>query len=162
MTTLKTIRKFRCPFGICIVLSILIVLSCDFFCRVGIISFSEFRSRVEVAPHHHGDNHDSHHHGKQTAGHIHKHKSKNPESSSKGCCDDRTQQFYSSLGNPSIAHTDLVRVNDFHQIFVFTQNIIVNSYFQKRLLFSSKYDHQPTGPPVSGNIIRVFVSSFLI
>ncbi len=168
MISLKTIRKFRCPFALCVILSITLVLGCDLLCDLGVISFELPQPALisESAGHSHEheeehpstghhDNHKPHDHGYAE----HHHESPNEE----GCCDDFTQQFYSSLVSTSGTQVSVVHAEFYKLISTLTFSDRVEISLTGTLPFNSKFEHRPNGPPgTSGQLIRVFINSFLI
>ena len=168
MISLKTIRKFRCPFGICIILSIVLVFTCDFLCDLGVISFqsSESLPISETVDHHHehGDKHSSAGHHDHHKSDEHKSAEHHHESPDKGgCCDDYTRQFYSSLVSTSGTYVSVVHSEFYKLISTLTFVDLINITLHGTLPCNSKFEHRPNGPPgISGRIIRVFINSFLI
>ena len=164
MIRLETIRKFRSPFGICIAFSVLAVIGCDLFCNLGLISFSFPRPQtvVVLSSHTHGDG--DHHHGREGHHSRDQHASSNHKSSEdKGCCNDRTQQFYSSLVNATNAQISFVHAEVFKLISTLIQCDLIEHNLLSTLSFSSKFAHKPNGPPgITGHVIRVLFCSFII
>jgi hypothetical protein len=169
MISIKTIRKLRCPFAICVILSIALVLGCDFLCDLGIVSFqlpqpplvsessSHNHEREDEHPSSgHQDNHKSHDHGSAE----HHHESPNEE----GCCDDFTRQFYSSLVSTSGTQVSVVHSAFYRLISTLTfVERIENNSITGTLPSNSKFEHRPNGPPgYSGHNIRVLFCSYLI
>lgn len=164
MISLKTLRKSGCPFAICIVASIAAVISCNFLCNVGLISFSR-QSPIEVIT---GHGHE-HSHGHHTSGHQdtnshhqaaeHHHESPNEE----GCCDDLTQRFYSSLINATDAQVSLIHAEVYKLIGTITFIDLNEINLKGYLLFTSKFEYRPNGPPgYADHRIHILVCSFLI
>lgn len=164
MISLKTLRKSGCPFAICIVMSIAAVISCNFLCNVGLISFSR-QSPIEASTGHGHEQSQGHH----TLGHQnahshheaaeHHHESPNEE----GCCDDLTQRFYSSLVNAADVQVRLIHAEVYKLIGTITFMDLNEIHVKRYLLLASKFEHRPNGPPeYSGHRIRVLFCSLLI
>ena len=167
MVRLKTIRKFKCAIAIWGILAFVIVIGCDLFCDLGLISFSFPQPVVISADHNHEDHHsDGHHHGNQ---HNHGGHDQDPvtnhhdqSSDEEDCCDDLTQRFYASLrsnptNNTALAHVQLFKVLS----SLFFED--VPAFFIAINLVHTEFQHLPHGPPgISGQVIRVLISSFLI
>jgi hypothetical protein len=168
MISLKTIRKFRCPFGICVILSIALVMGCDFLCDLGVISFQlpqpSLVSESAVHSHEHGEGHPSTSHQDNPTSHDHasaEHRHESPNE--KGCCDDYTQQFYSSLVSTSGTQVNIVQAEFYKLISTLTFIDRFEISLTGTLPFNSKFDHRPNGPPgYTGHSIRILFCSFLI
>ncbi len=168
MISLKTIRKFRCPFAICITLSIALVLGCDLLCDLGLISFQLPQPSLVSESTIHSHDHEDEHHSSGNRDNQqsydqesvkHHHESTNEE----GCCGDLTQRFYSSLINAAGTQVSLVHAAVYKLITTITFVDLNESYLKEYLLFTSKFDHRPNGPPgYTGHRIRVLFCSFLI
>lgn len=162
-------RKSRCPFGIGVILSIALVFGSDFLCDLGVVSFSvPHPSPASISGHSHedmDDNHSSNHQDRKTDGHDHGDAEHSHESTDEeGCCDDLTQQFYSSLASTSGAQNSFLVHSEVHKlisILAFSDLIEVSA--TGYILLRSKFEHKPNGPPGSaGQNIRVLYCSFLI
>ena len=168
MTQLKTIRKFKCSITVCVVLSFALVMGCDLFCDLGLISFSFPRTvAVSVSHNHEEGRHDSgHRHDKQHSHSAHDHNStadnQAESSEEEGCCDDLTQRFYSSLTSNTAINTALVPVQAFNVLAALSHEHVPAVLLPINFV-NTKFEHLPNGPPgTSGQVIRVFISSFLI
>lgn len=166
MIGLRTVRKFRCPIAVCVILSIASVFGCDFLCDLGVVSFQLPQPSIisEASGHshqHEGDHHSSGpRHNQQSQESVnHHHESTNEES----CCDDLTQRFYSSLVDAAGAHVIIIHAAVYKLINTFTYVDLNEINTDGKLTFNSKFEHPPNGPPgTSGQAIRVFINSFLI
>ncbi len=166
MVQLKTIRKFKCPIAICGILAFAIVISCDLFCDLGLISFSFPQPAVISTGHDHEDHHAGHDQSRQHnhVGHDHDPMANHHDQSSdeEGCCDDLTQRFYSSLTNSPANSTTLVHAQLFKvlsALFFEHASVVLNAID----LSHTKFQHLPNGPPgISGQVLRVLISSFQI
>ncbi|CAN5430873.1 hypothetical protein BH09BAC3_BH09BAC3_06980 [soil metagenome] len=169
MTRLKIIRKFRCHTAICGILSLAIVLGCDLFCDLGLISFSFPKPATVSAAHSHAeDDHSSGHHDDVEPNHHDHDNSANADHSKstdeEGCCDDLTQRFYTSLiktsaNNPVLVSQGVTRLLS----PLFLGNVMETSTLAPFNLVNAKFEHLPNSPPcISGQVKRVFISSFLI
>lgn len=170
MISLKTIRKFRCPFVICIVLSIALVFGCDFLCDLGVVSFSvPHPSPVAVSSGHShedmDDEHSSNHHDSKKDAHDHGDAEHSHESTDEeGCCDDLTQQFYSSLVSTSGAQNTFLVHSGVHKLInILAFGDLIEFGVKGNIPLRSKFEHKPNGPPgIVGQNIRVLYCSFLI
>lgn len=169
MIRIKTIRKLRCHTAICGILSLAIVLGCDLFCDLGLISFSFPKPTVVSVSHSHeeGDHSSGHHDDLELSHHDHDNSANADHSKSsdeEGCCDDLTQRFYSSLIKTSANNPVLVSLGVSRFLSpLFLGNVIENSTLAPFNLIDSKFQHLPNSPPgISGQARRVFISSFLI
>lgn len=164
MVQLKTIRKFKCPIAICGILALAIVISCNLFCDLGLISFS--RPAVSSTSHDHNDLHAGGHHQGSEHNHGHDHDAKanhhDQSSDKEGCCDDLTQRFYSSLTSSPTNNTTLVHVQLFKVLsMLFPEHSPV--VFSAADLSHTEFYHLPNGPPgINGQVLRVLISSFQI
>lgn len=165
MITLKTIRKFRCPFAVCVILSIAVVIGCDLLCDLGILSFS-FPRPVQVtesslhqdqhhaSSHGNGHNHHQHSHGPAAYGHE-------AESEDEDCCDDLTKKFYSSLTSQS-SGTSLIKIELF-KVLSFISFESLDVVYTPLIIENIESWHLPNGPPgINGQLIRVLIRSFQI
>jgi hypothetical protein len=167
MIGLKTIRRFRCPFAACVILSIALVLGCDFLCDLGVVSFQLPRPSLvsESTGHHHKDqNHSSsHHHGSKDSHPSHDHGTAKHHHEStnedEGCCDGLTRQFYSSLVSTTGALVSIVHKEAYKLIstlmFVDMNEISLTG----NLPFTFIFEHPPEH---AGRAMRVLFCSFLI
>ena len=167
MVRLKTIRKFKCPIALCGIIVFAVVVGCDLFCDLGLISFSIPQLTVTSSGHSHGDHHDdSHRQGKQHNHGDHDHGVKadhNSQSSDEeNCCDDLTQRFYASLTNNTTNNTSPVQVQLFKVLFTLLFEyapIVINPID----LGHTKVQHLPNGPPgINGQVLRILINSFQI
>lgn len=166
MISLKAIRRFKCPFAICIVVAIASVVSCDLLCSLGLISFAKQSPITISTGHSHEHINDHHSSGKKSHQHSHDHEvveHRHDSQNEEECCDDLTQRFYSSLINSTGSQLNLIH-DEFHKLIstltFFDLNEINPSV---NLASTSKFDHKPNGPPgYSGFSIRVLFCSFLI
>lgn len=166
MVRLKTIRKFKCPIAICGLLAFAIVIGCDIFCDLGLISFSIPQPAVISTSHDHDDHHTgSHHQGSQhNHGHDHDPIANHHDQSSgeEGCCDDFTQRFYSSLTSNSINSLALIHAQSFKVLssLEFEHAPVVLNAID---LSHTEFQHLPNGPPgINGQVLRVLINSFQI
>jgi hypothetical protein len=167
----KTIREFRCPFGIGVILAIALVLGCDLLCDLGVVSFSPPQPSHHAADtghshkegHHSSDHHDSKAHSHpphdlDTAKHDHDSTNKDG-----GCCDDLTQQFYSSLVSTASGQVSIVHAEAYKLISTLMFVDVSKISLTGNLPFTSIFEHPPNGPPPqTGRTIRVLFCSFLI
>jgi hypothetical protein len=146
-----------------------LVFGCDFLCDLGLISISaphpvavaisSGHSHEDTDDHHssnHKDIKEDHDHGDAE----HSHESTDEE----GCCDDLTQQFYSSLVSTSGAqHTFLVQYEVHKLISILAFSDLIEFNVKGNIPLRSKFEHKPNGPPgFSGQNIRLLYCSFLI
>lgn len=167
MTGFSTIRKIKCPLGLCVILSFVLIYGCDILCDLGVISFNLPEAAVvSTSSHHHevGDDHSrigNHGHKTLDDGVKHDH---NPKQSKDGCCDDLTQRFYSTLVNaPSNAIGALLHAEALKFIGVFVLIESNQPYTACHFLASRSFDHKPKGPP--GYITRyyqIFLCTYII
>ncbi len=168
MINIKKARKFSCPFAICIILSFALVLGCDFLCDLGIVSFQapqpSLVAESSVHSHQHGDEHPTsthrdNHKAPDLGSAEHHHESSNEE----GCCNDLTQQFYSSLVNTAGTQVGLIQLEVYKLISILTFVDLNQISLKRNLLVLSKFEHPPNGPPgITGHGIRVLFCSILI
>lgn len=166
MIAFKTIRKFKCPFALCVILSIAAVIGCDLLCDLGILSLSfpkpgQVVASVQQQDHHHdakpGNNHSHHPHSHGPAAHGH-----DAESEDEDCCDDLTQKFYSSLANQSHSIKAFIQVELFKLIAAVSPEWISGAY-APCVVENTESWHLPNGPPeIKGQTIRILIRSFLI
>jgi hypothetical protein len=170
MTGLQTMRKFRCPFGICVILSIALVFGCDLLCDLGLVSISApHPSPITVSSGHShedmDDDHSSNHHDSKKDSHDHGDAEHSHESTDEeGCCDDLTQQFYSSLVSTSGTQNTFLVHSEVHKLIsILAVSDLIESSVEGNIPLRSKFEHKPNGPPGStGQNIRVLYCSFLI
>lgn len=169
MIRFSAIRKFKCPLALCVIVSIALVVGCDLLCDLGIISFSSSTSTVVTTTSHNHENEQGHNKSSAT-GHDHNSHNHTGDKHDHGnaaedCCDDFTQQFYSSLVSSSGASLgSLIHAEAFKLISAFTPSGIFKVEFFKGLQVVSTYDHHSNGPP-GGRIrqrICILFCTFLI
>jgi len=169
MIRFSAIRKIKCPLAICVIVSFALVFGCDLLCDLGIISFSATTPTVVTTTSHNHENAQGHH-GSSATGHDHnslshtgdKHDHSNE---AEDCCDDITQQFYSSLVSSSGASLgSLIHAEAFKLIGTFTLPDIFRVESFKGLHVVSTYDHHSNGPPGGkvGQHIIILFCTFLI
>lgn len=172
MIRFSAIRKFKCPLALCVIVSFALVFGCDLLCDLGIISFSANTPTVVTTTSHNHSNQNvpGHHGGSATAGHDHNSHSHTGDKHDHGneaedCCDDITQQFYSSLVSSSGASLgSLIQAEAFKLISTFTLHDIFKVESFKGLQVVSTYDHHSNGPPGGkvGQRICILFCTFLI
>lgn len=172
MIRFSAIRKFKCPLALCVIVSFALVFGCDLLCDLGIISFSPNTPTVVTTTSHNHSNQNvpGHHGGSATAGHDHNSHSHTGDKHDHGneaedCCDDITQQFYSSLVSSSGASLgSLIHAEAFKLIGTFTLPDIFKVESFKGLHVVSTYDHHSNGPPGGkvGQRICILFCTFLI
>ncbi|QLH32215.1 MAG: hypothetical protein HWD62_07040 [Cyclobacteriaceae bacterium] len=169
MIRFSAIRKFKCPLALCVIVSFALVFGCDLLCDLGIISFSSTTPTVVTTISHNHENEQGHHESSAT-GHDHNSHSHSGDKHDHGneaedCCDDITQQFYSSLVSSSGASLgSLIHAEAFKLISTFTLTGIFKVESFKGLQVVSTYDHHSNGPP-GGRIrqrICILFCTFLI
>jgi len=162
MIKLKTIRKGKIAITMVAILSLVTVLGCDFFCDIGLVSFSFADAHSNTHDGH--EAHSSGHHPDRQHHHAAIEQSEHhpDESSQEDCCDDLTKRFYSSLSNQAPNGVFITPVQIFKIILTLQQPEGINR-FNSSNLFISKFDHPPNGPPnINGRFVRVLINSFLI
>lgn len=172
MIHFSAIRKIKCPLALCVIVSFALVFGCDLLCGLGIISFSSpAPAVVTTTSHNHShENEQGHHGGLVTAGHDHNSHSHTGDKHShdkeaKDCCDDITQQFYSSLVSSSGASLgSLIHAEAFKLLSTFTFPDILRVESFKGLQVVSTYDYHSNGPPGGkvGQRICILFCTFLI
>lgn len=172
MIRFSAIRKFKCPLALCVIVSIALVFGCDLLCDLGIISFSAATPTVvTTTSHNHGHENEQGHHGSSaTAGHnqnphTHTDDKHDHGNEAEDCCDDITQQFYSSLVSSSGASLgSLIQAEAFKLISAFTLPGIFKVESFKGLQVVSTYDHHSNAPPDRkvGHRICILFCTFLI
>lgn len=173
MISLKTIRKFRCSLAGIVILFIASVLSCDFLCDVGLISFQGASSSHEpksVAHSHSDKKHANHHHQNEADDHSsHKHDTEkhnhNTTDKDGGCCDDLTQAFYSTLANTPSTLNSLDHSLSPRLIKIVTLPGLLNENLFNGLIVSSPNNNHANGPPGllhTGHYLRILLCTFLI
>lgn len=156
MVRLKTIRKFKCPIALCGIMVFAIVVGCDLFCDLGLISFSLPQRVVISAGHSHDDNHNGDHDHGAKADHN------SQSTDEENCCDDLTQRLYASLTNNTTSNTTPVYVQLFKVLstLLFEYAPVVLNPIN---LSHTKFQHLPNGPPgINGQVLRVLIRSFQI
>lgn len=167
MIRFSAIRKFKCPLALCVIVSFALVFGCDLLCDLGIISFSSTTPTVVTTISHNHENEQGHHESSAT-GHDHNSHSKGDKhhgSEAEDCCDDITQQFYSSLVSSSgTAPASLIHAEGFKVISALALTDIFKVEFFKGLQVVSTYDHRSNGPPGGkvGQHIIILFCTFLI
>ncbi len=172
MISFSAIRKIKCPMALCVIVSFALVFGCDLLCDLGIISFSPTPPTVvTTTSHNHSHESEQGHHGSSaTAGHNQNSHSHTDDKHDHGneaedCCDDITQQFYSSLVSSSGATLgSLIHAEAFKLISTFTLPDIFKGKSFKGLQVVSTYDHHSNGPPDGkvGQRICILFCTFLI
>jgi hypothetical protein len=153
---------------VCIILSIASVFSCSFLCNLGLISFShEEQPSISISTSHSHEHKGKHQPlGHQEKGHSHSHKSNHHHHNSQkeeGCCNDLTQQFYSSLVSTTGVQLSIIHAELYKLISTLTFVDLTEINLKAYLLVSSRFEHMPNGPPgYAGHRIRVLFCSFLI
>ena len=165
MITLKTIRKFKCPFAVCVILSIAVVIGCNLLCDLGILSFSFPKPAPVAISTQHQDHHDAASRGNDHNHHAHDHSPSahdhDAESEDEDCCDDLTRKFYSSLASQS-SGTSLIQIELFKALFVISLEKIGAGYTPLSVTRIESW-HLPNGPPgINGQVLRILISSFQI
>jgi len=169
MIRFSAIRKFKCPLALCVIVSFALVFGCDLLCDLGIISFSSTTPTVVTTISQNHENEQGHHESSAT-GHDHNSHSHSGDKHDHGneaedCCDDITQQFYSSLVSSSGASLgSLIHAEAFKLISTFTLTGIFKVESFKGLQVVSKFDHSSNGPPGGkvGPRICILFCTFLI
>lgn len=166
MTNISTIRKIKCPLALCVIVSFVLVYGCDILCDLGVISFSLPNATVvSTTSPQHATSHD--HSGSGNHDHkTHDHSTKHDHDAQQGsdeCCDDLTQQFYSSLVN-SPGNATLLLAEGFKLICIVTLPDISNLGAFKDLIVDFSYDNPSNGPPglIQGQHLRILFCTFLI
>lgn len=173
MISLKTIRKFRCSLAGIVIVSIALVLGCDFLCDVGLISFQAVSSSRELKPvthSHSGKRHANHHHQNEADDHSsHKHDTDkhdhNTTDKDGGCCDDLTQAFYSTLANAPSTLNSLDHSLSFRLIKIVTLPGLLTENLFNGLIISAPNSNHANGPPEllhTGHYLRILLCTFLI
>ncbi len=172
MIRFSAIRKIKCPLALCVIASFALVFGCDLLCDLGIISFSSSTPTVVTyASHNHSHENEQGYHGSSaSAGHDHNSHSHTGDKHDHGnkaedCCDDITQQFYSSLVSSSGASLgSLIHAEAFKLISACTLSGIFKVESFKGLQVVSTYDHHSNGPPGGkvGQHIIILFCTFLI
>lgn len=173
MISLKTIRKFRCSLAGIVILSMVSVLSCDFLCDVGLISFQTVRpSRISKSTaHSHSDKkHTNHHHQNKAESHpSHDHGTgkhdHNATDKDGGCCDDLTRAFYSTLANAPSTLNSLGHSLELRLIKIFMLPCVLNENLLDNLTRFSPNNNHANGPPGllhTGQYLRILLCTFLI
>ncbi|MBL7857238.1 MAG: hypothetical protein JNM57_06080 [Cyclobacteriaceae bacterium] len=171
MISFSAIRKIKCPLALCVIVSFALVFGCDLLCDLGIISFAPATPTVVAAnSHNHNHSHENEqgNHGSSATGHdhnLHNHAGDRHGNEAEDCCDDITQQFYSSLVSSSGgSFGSLIHAEAFKVICTFTLPNILKIESFKRLQVVSTYDHNSNGPPGGkvGQHIIILFCTFLI
>lgn len=169
MIRFSTIRKMKCPLALGVIISFALVFACDLLCDMGHISFAPTIPTVLSANshnHHRHENEQDPHGSSTTAGHDHNSHSHEGDKRKRGaCCNDITQQFYSSLVSSSGASLgSLIHAEAFKVINAFILPDILRVGSFKGLQVISTYAHYSNGPPGGkvGQHIIILFCTFLI
>lgn len=171
MIRFSAIRKVKCPVALSVMVSFALVFGCDFLCDLEIISFSNNTLTVvtTVSRHHSHENEQGHHENPATSAHhhnSHNHTGDKHDHDNKGdeCCDDITQQFYSSLVSFSGASKgSLIHAEAFKVISAFALPDIFKLKSFKGLQVASPCHYHANGPPGKGKqYIYILFCIFLI
>lgn len=170
--SLSGIRKIKCPLAICVIVSFATVFGCDLLCALGVVSFSSsIPAAVSTASHSHSHEGDHDHHGKATAAsqdqnsHGHRSDKHNHDNEAENCCDNITQQFYSSLVTNSRGSLgSLIHAEAYRLIYTLTLLEVSKVESSKGLQVASSFDHYSNGPPgrKAGQHICILLSTFQI
>ena len=158
------------------VASFAFVFGCDLLCNFGIISFSAPAHTVVTIAYpndaldgEHAHHTHAHHTSSSTASHDHNSHKPTGDTHEPGdqedCCDDITQQFYSSLVSSSGASlASLIHAEAFKVISAFIKPDIFSVESIRGLHKVSTDDHHSNGPPGGkvGHHICILFCTFLI
>lgn len=162
MQGITTIRRFKCPFGLCTIIILVFAYCCNTLCQLGVITFSAKDTTATIASGHNAE----HHHGELQTGEPEHHdhsRHHEAENDSGGCCDEMTERLNSSPVDISSGYEGLVKaeVNKLLTIFLLPELKLIPIFNKDNFL--TRFDHQPNGPPDHpGQYLHILYSSFLI
>lgn len=166
MTAISAIRKIRSPLALCVIVSISVVYRCGGLCDLGIITFSR-RSNVDVAESktlkmmNERQDHKSNHAHKT---HCHDAEHEKPSHGREDCCEDLTQQFYSSLVNTTVSDFALLHREGFRLLHKSPFRDVWRVGSLDCPVLSSAYSSQANSPPGlrAANALLILFSTFVI